>query len=69
MEGREEGREVGSQREGESQRERLRATSICRSTHLCTHWFILVCALTGDRTCNLGVSGQCSNQLNYLASA
>ena len=27
----------------------------------------LVCALTGDRTHNLRISGQCSNQLNYWA--
>ena len=28
---------------------------------------ILVCGLTGDQTHNLGVSGQCPNQLSYLA--
>ena len=28
--------------------------SICFSTYLCIHWLILVCALTGDQTCNLG---------------
>ena len=27
----------------------------------------LVCALTRGPTCNLGLSGQCSNQLSYLA--
>ena len=32
-------------------------TSACRSTYLCIHWLILVCTLTGDQTCNLGVSG------------
>ena len=36
--------------------------------HLYMHsWLILVCALTGDRTCSLGVSGCYSNQLSYLA--
>ena len=39
------------------ERERDRETSICCSTGLCVHWLILVCALTGDRTPNLGVSG------------
>ena len=33
------------------------------------HWLILVCALTRDWTCNLGASGQHSNQLSYLARA
>ena len=41
-------------------RERKRETSICCSTYLCIHWLILTCALTGDQTHNLGVSG-CSN--------
>ena len=36
---------------------RERETSICCSTYLCIHWLILVCALTGDRTRNLGLSG------------
>ena len=26
-------------------------TLICFSTYLCIHWLILLCALTGDRTC------------------
>ena len=42
---------------------------ICRSTHLCIHWLILVCAPFGDQICNLGVSGQYSNQLSYPARA
>ena len=32
------------------------------STHFCIHWLILLCALTGDRTCSFGASGWCSNQ-------
>ena len=44
-------------------------TSICQSTYLRIHWLILVCALTRDQTCNLGVSGQHSNQLSYQARA
>ena len=42
---------------------------ICFSTYLCIHWLILVCALTGDRTHNLGISEWCSNQLSYLSKA
>ena len=38
-------------------------------TYLCTHWLVLVCALTRDRTLNLGVSGRRSNQLSYWARA
>ena len=48
-------------------KEKKRETSICCSTYLCIHWLLFVCALTEDRTCNLGVSGQRSNQLSYLA--
>ena len=33
------------------------------------HWLTMVCALTGVRTYNLGVSGQSSNQLSYPARA
>ena len=51
----------GRYREGRGERE----TSICCSTYLCIHWLLLVRALTGDLTRNLGVSGQCSNQLSY----
>ena len=40
-------RETEEEREGEM--------SICCSTYLCTHWLILACALTGDRTCNLDI--------------
>ena len=32
-------------------------------------WLVLACALTGDGTRNLGVSGRRSNQLSYLARA
>ena len=51
------------------ERKRERETSVCCSTHLCIHWFILACALTGDQTNNLSVSGWCSNQLSYPARA
>ena len=46
-----------------------RETSICFSTHLCIHWLILVCALTEDQTCKLGLLGLLSIQLRYLARA
>ena len=39
------------------------------STYLCLHCLILVCALNGDRAHNLGVLGQCSNQLSYPVRA
>ena len=38
------------------ERERSRGrgeTLICCSAYLCIHWLSLLCALTGDRTCNL----------------
>ena len=44
--------------------ERERETSICCSTYLYIHWFILVCALTGDQICNLDISGRHFNQLD-----
>ena len=63
----------GEEREkGGEERERERhflSKKYCCSTYLCIHWLILVCALMGDQTCNLGVSGWCSNQLSYLARA
>ena len=37
------------------------------STYLCIHLLFPVCALTGDRTHNLGVSGRWSHQLSYPA--
>ena len=43
--------------------------NFCHSNYLCIHWLLLVCALTGDWTCNLGISGQCCNQLSYLTRA
>ena len=46
-----------------------RKTSICCPTYLCIHWLLLVCALTRDQTHNLGVLGQCSNQLSCLTRA
>ena len=49
------------------ERKRERETSVCCSTHLCIHWLILVWALTGDRTHNLGVLGQHSDHLSCLA--
>ena len=57
--GKGEGTEWGRERERDTER------SICCSTYLCIHWLILICSLTGDQTCNLGVSRQCSNQLSY----
>ena len=41
-------------REREREREREMETLI-RSLYCCVHWFLLVCALTGDQTRNLGV--------------
>ena len=43
------------------ERETDRQTSICCSTYLCIHWLILVCALTGFRIHNFGISGWCSD--------
>lgn len=40
----------------EGSRERESCCSIC----LCIHWLILVCALTGDWTCKIGILGWCS---------
>ena len=42
---------------------------ICCSTYLRIRWLILACALTSDQTHNLGISGQYSNLLSYLARA
>ena len=44
-------------------------TLVYCSTYLCMHWLILICALTGDQTHHLGILGQCSHQLSYLARA
>ena len=56
---------------GRRERERERAREHKRIDllfHLfITHSLILVCALTGDQTCNLGISGQHSDQLSYSA--
>ena len=46
-------------------KERRRRNTDLLSTYLCTHWLILVCALTGDQNHNVGVSGQRSNPLCY----
>ena len=35
--------------------ERKTETLVCFSTYLCICWLILVCALTGDWTCSLGI--------------
>ena len=51
-------------RERKGDRER---NSDCCSTYLCIHWLIFTYALTGDQTHNLGILGQCSNQLSYQA--
>ena len=40
-----------------------------KTWHFCIHWLVLVCALTGDQTHNLGISGRYSNQLSYPARA
>ena len=48
-------------KEREKEEGRERETLICCSTYLCIHWLLLVCALTGDQTCNLGISGGCCN--------
>ena len=57
------------ERERERDKERERERSIC-SAYLYIHWLLLVCALTGDRTHNLGVwGGGHSNQLSYKANA
>ena len=42
---------------------------VCCSTYLCICWLILLCALTTDQTHNLGVLGECSRRLSYLARA
>lgn len=44
-----------------------REISNCCFTHLHSHWLCLVCPLTGDQTCNLGIWRQYSNQLSYPA--
>ena len=55
--------------ERERQREREKPHQFCCSTNWCTHWLILLCALTADGTSNLAVLGQYSNQLRYPARA
>ena len=64
---------VGWGREGEregGERERERERSINLLFHLLLRSLIaLVCVLTGDQTCHLGVPGQRSNQLDYMARA
>ena len=49
--------------------ERETETLICCSTFLCIHCLILVCALTKNWICNLGISEPCCNQLSYPARA
>ena len=52
---------------GEREKERERKKHLfCCSTYVYIHWLLLVCALTRDGTCSLGVSGQCSNHLSFL---
>lgn len=43
-----------------------RETFICCSNYLCIPWLLLVYALTGDWTLNLGILRQHSNQLSYM---
>ena len=51
-------------------RERGRERNINLLLHLWSiHYLSLVCALSGDQTCNLGVLGLRSIQLSYLARA
>ena len=57
------------ERDKERKGEREKNQFIVPLIHLCIYWLILVCALTGDRTDNLGVLGQHSNQLSKLARA
>lgn len=45
----------------------LSSVSFKGAISLLIHWVILLCALSRDQTGNLGVSGQCCNQLSYLA--
>ena len=49
----------------EREREKERETSISCFTYLCIYWLIFVCALTRNKTHNLGVSGQCSNPVIF----
>lgn len=51
----------------ERERERERGKNIDLLFHLHIHWLSLVCALTGERTHALGVSGPCSNRLSCAA--
>ena len=37
------------------ERKRERETLICCSTYFCIHWLLLIHALTGDQTHNLGI--------------
>ena len=50
-------------------REREGETSICCATQLCLHWLLPVCALTRDRTLNLGVFGMSLQPTEVLARA
>ena len=63
------GKEREKDRQSGRQTHRQRETLICCFTYLLIFWLILVCALNGDQTCNLGILGWCSNQLRYLAKA
>ena len=49
-------RDKGRETERERQKERERQRDIDLLFHLCVHCLILVCALTRDLTCILGVS-------------
>ena len=48
---------------------RKKETSICCSAYLCIHCLLLLCALTRDRTHNLGIWGWRSNQVSCPARA
>ena len=44
------------EREIDRETERQRETLICCSTYWCIHWLLFPCVLSGDQTCNLGIS-------------
>ena len=51
-----------------AEREQKQETLIYCLTYLCIHWLLLVCALTMSQTCNPGILGQHSKQLNNPAT-
>ena len=57
------------ERERERKGERERETSICCPTHLCTHWLILVCALTRMDPATWAYWDDTNQLSSYLARA